>query len=375
MYVQKFKYAFERIPAMQKPIDPYGSELIEDYTKLMKEFGIEEYRPGMFPDENRFMRRGIIFGGRDLKVIADCIRGNKPFYVLSGIMPTAERIHFGTKMVVEGIKYFQDHGARTYILVADMEAAAARGVDLETARTVALRFHIPAYIALGLDPKKTVFYFQSDNRDVLTLAYEFAKRITLAEFQAIYGSADPGRIMSAVTQVGDILYPQLAERMPGIIPVGIDQDPHIRLTRDIVTRTRSKYRFIPPSSLYHKYMPSLDGSMKMSKSRAESYIELPEEEKSYTRKLMRALTGGRESIEIQRKLGGNPEKCMIFEFYKQHLIDDDSELEKIHHDCRAGTLLCGEDKKAACLRMKRFMADLEAAMGSARQKKVNLLKF
>lgn len=360
---------------MDRYIDPYSTELVEDYGKLMRDFGIEEYTPGLLPDENRLMRRGIIFGGRDIKVIADCIRHKKPFYVLSGIMPTAQKIHFGTKMVVEGIKYFQDHGAHTYILVADMEAAAARGVDLAKARENALKFQIPAYIALGLDPKKTIFYFQSDNREVLMMAYEFAKRITLSEFQAIYGSADPGRIMSAVTQVGDILYPQLKHRMPGIIPVGIDQDPHIRLTRDIVARTKSKYHFAPPASMYHKYMPSLDGSLKMSKSAEASFIELPEDEKSYKKKLMAALTGGRETVEIQRKEGGVPEKCMIFEFYKQHLVEDDAELAKVYKDCRSGRLLCGEDKKNACERMLEFMGGLEIRMAEARKKKINLLKF
>jgi tryptophanyl-tRNA synthetase len=360
---------------MDKYIDPYGSELVEDYGKLMRDFGIAEFQLSMFPEPNRLMRRGIIFGGRDLAVIADCIRNKKDFYVLSGIMPTAEKIHLGTKMVVEGIKYFQDHGAHTYILIADMEAASARGIDLATARENALRYQIPAYIALGLDPKKTIFYFQSDNRAVLMLAYEFAKKITLAEFQAIYGNADPGRIMAAVTQVGDILFPQLNKPMPGIIPVGIDQDPHIRLTRDIVSRTKSKYKFVPPASMYHKYMPSLDGSLKMSKSNAESYIQLPEEEKSYRKKLMRALTGGRETVEIQRKEGGIPEKCMIFELYKQHLIEDDDELGKIYKDCRAGKLLCGEDKKNCCERMKLFMDSLEKNMADARKKKVRLLEF
>ena len=174
--------------------------------------------------------------------------------MLSGIMPSSEKIHFGTKMVVENIRYFQQHNAETYILVADLEAASARGVSLEEARKRALEFHIPAYVALGLDIKKTIFYFQSENREVMNHAYEFAKKITLNEFKAIYGNADPGRIFGAITQVADILYPQLEERMPGIIPVGIDQDPHIRLTRDIVRRTRGK-KFFLVSSLYHK-LPS-----------------------------------------------------------------------------------------------------------------------
>ena len=257
-----------------KLIDPYGSELVKDYAKLVQEFGLEPFDPRLFPEPNRLMRRGVVFAGRDLQAIAEAIRKRKKFYALSGIMPTAERIHLGNKQVVENMAYFQQHGGQTFILVADLEAAAARGVPLDEARKRAMEFHIPAYIALGLDPKKTTFYFQSENKEVMHFAYRAAKRITLNEFRAIYGNADPGRIMSAVTQVGDILYPQFSERMPGIVPVGIDQDPHIRLTRDIAARMKEE-KFVPPAGLYHKYTPSLDGSIKMSKSRPESCIELP----------------------------------------------------------------------------------------------------
>jgi tryptophanyl-tRNA synthetase len=358
---------------MTKIIDPYGAELPEDYTKIINDFGLENFDPKIFPNPNRIMRRGVVFSGRDLKLIADCIKNKKPFYVLSGIMPTGDRIHFGNKLVVENIRYFQEHGAIAYILIADLEAAAARGVSLGEGRKRALEFHIPAYLALGLDPKKTIFYFQSENKDVVHLAYEFAKKITLNEFKAIYGSADPGRIISAVTQVGDILYPQLSERMPGIIPVGLDQDPHIRLTRDIVDRTKEK-RFFRPSSIYHKYTPSLDGGLKMSKSKTESCIELPEDISKVKKKIKRALTGGRESVELQKKIGGEPEKCMIFELYKQHLIENDQELKKIYDSCKAGKLLCGEDKENCCALMETFMISLESSINECR-KQVKALKF
>ena len=190
-----------------KIIDPWGSELVEDYEKIVKDFGLEIFDSKLFPKPNRIMRRGVVFAGRDLKQIADAIKNKKRFYVLSGIMPTAERIHFGNKMVVENIRYFQEHGADTYILVADLESAAARGVSLEEARKRALNFHIPSFIALGLDPKKTKFYFQSENIKVVHIASEASKKVTANEFKAIYGSLEPGKIYSAFTQVGDILYP------------------------------------------------------------------------------------------------------------------------------------------------------------------------
>ncbi|MFH1133208.1 MAG: tryptophan--tRNA ligase [Nanoarchaeota archaeon] len=352
-------------------IDPYAADLA-DYEKVVQEFGLEPYS-GQLPEPNRLMRRGTVFAARDLGFIARAIKERRPFYALSGIMPTADRIHLGTKMVVENVRYFQEHGAKAFVVVADLEAATARGVSLAEARKRALDFHIPAYLALGLDPKKTVFYFQSENKEVIQFAYEAAKKITLNEFRAIYGTADPGRIMAAVTQVGDILFPQFAHPMPGVIPVGIDQDPHIRLARDVVSRMKERKLFAP-SSLYHRFTPSLDGKLKMSKSRPETCIELPEDPKAVCKKIKRALTGGRETVEIQKKMGGQPEHCMIFELYKQHLVEDDADLDDIYARCKKGTLLCGENKEHCCELMTAFLEKFSKDLEKAR-KKVDGLEF
>ena len=357
-----------------KIIDPWGSGLLEDYEKIIKDFGLEAFDSKLFPKPNRLMSRGVVFAGRDLKIISEAIKNKKKFYVLSGIMPTNDKIHFGTKMVIENIKYFQEHGADTYILVADLEAAAARGVPLDEAKKRALDFHIPAFIALGLDVKKTTFYFQSENIKVTHIASEASKKVTQNEFKAIYGSLEPGRIYSAFTQVGDILYPQLKERMPGIIPVGIDQDPHIRLTRDIVRRTKQRFNFFAPSSIYHKYTPALNGKIKMSKSHPESCIELPEDINVVKKKIKRAVTGGRDTLEEHRKLGAIIEKDMVFELMKQHLIEDDKELDKIYKDYKSGKMTSGELKEIACDKMEKFMNDFNKGVDKAR-KNIGKLKF
>src|SRR3989339_1729224 len=357
----------------QKIIDPWGSGLLEDYGKIIKDFGLEIFNSKLFPEPNRIMRRGVVFAGRDLKIILDAIKSKKRYYVLSGIMPSNDKIHLGTKMVVEGIKYFQEHGAETYILIADLEAASTRGVTLGEARKRALKFHIPAYVSLGLDVGKTIFYFQSENKEVMNNAYEFAKKITLNEFKAIYGSADPGKIMAAMAQVADILYPQFKERMPGIIPVGVDQDPHIRLTRDVVRRFKER-KFFLPSGLYHKYTPSLDGDIKMSKSKPESCIDLPEDIKKVTKKIMRAKTGGRDTLEEHRKLGAVIEKDTVFELMKQHLVEDDKELDKIYKAYKSGKMTSGELKEIANKKMEKFMNDFNNGIEKAR-KHLGSLKF
>jgi len=360
---------------MAKIIDPWGSTMVEDYTKLISDFHLEEFDFKLFPNPNRLMRRNIVFSGIDLKIIADSIRNKKPFYVLSGIMPSGEKIHFGNKMVVEMISYFQKHGAETYILVADLEAEATRGISLEEARKRALNFHIPAYIALGLDPKRTTFYFQSENIPVMHASYKYSKKVTQAQFEALYGNADPERIFAALTQVADILYPQFKKRMPGIIPVGVDQCPHILLTRDIVNRMK-KEKFIPPSATFHKYTPSLNGYFKMSKSMPESIIELPEDPKSACNKIKRALTGGRDTLEEHRRLGAVIEKDMVFELMKQHLVEDDKELETIYKKYKSGKMTSGELKEIACKKITKFMLNLEKGIKEARKNigKLNFVK-
>ena len=55
---------------MQKIIDPWGSGLLEDYEKIVKDFGLEAFNPKSFPNPNRIMRRGVVFSGRDLGIIS-----------------------------------------------------------------------------------------------------------------------------------------------------------------------------------------------------------------------------------------------------------------------------------------------------------------
>jgi len=356
---------------MAKIIDPWGSTLIQDYNKLIQDFHLETFNPKLFPNPNRIMRRNVVFSGIGLNQIAEAIKKKKPFYVLSGIMPSGEKIHFGNKMVVEMISYFQKQGANTYILVADLEAEATRGITLEEARQRALDFHIPAYIALGLDPKKTIFYFQSENTEVMHAGYKYSKKVTQAQFESLYGNATPSKIFSALTQVGDILYPQFKKRMPGIIPVGVDQCPHILLTRDIANRMKSE-KFFPPAATFHKYTPALNGHFKMSKSLPESMISLPEDPKSACKKIKRAVSGGRETLEEHRKLGAIVEKDMTFELLKQHLIEDDDELNHIYKEYKSGKMTTGELKKIGCEKITEFMNNLEKGIKKARKEIKNL---
>ncbi len=346
----------------QKFIDPWDSALPENYLELAQKFGLEKFDARDFPSANVLMRRGFVFAGRGLKEISDCIRKKKKFYALTGIMPTADRVHFGTKSVIDMMIYFQKHGADVYVLVADLEAAATRGVSLEDARKRALEVHIPCYIALGLDAKKTKFYFQSRNDDVRNLAFELSNKATLNEYKAIYGTTEPARIMASVLQVADILHPQLDKKIPGIIPVGVDQDPHIRLSRDIAKRSG----FIAPSSVNFKFLPSLSGNLKMSKSEGNSLYLLDSDEE-IRKKVSKALTGGQKTKQEQTEKGGNPDKDMLFELFRQHLIEDDNELAKREEAYKKGKLLDSENKEFATKLLIKFMKNFRKKYAKAKK--------
>lgn len=357
-------------------VDPWGNTLVEDYSRLIREFGMQEFDLSIMPKPSTQMRRGIIFGGQDLNIIAETIKNKKKFYCLTGIMPSAEKIHLGTEAIIQQVKYYQENGAETYVLIADVESQATRGVPIEEGKRRALNFHIPAYIALGLDPKKTKFYFQSENKTVSNLAAICSQKVTENEFRAIYGSVHPAKVVGAFTQMGDILHPQLKEAMPGVIPVGIDQAPHIRMSRDVARRLKSKYGFFLPAASYSKYTSSLDGSFKMSKNEQIGKIEIPEKDrKELEKKLKKSLTGGRATMEEQKQKGGEVEKCVAYEYCKNHFIKDDKTLKQMQEECTTGKNLCGECKQKYLIKYAfEFYDDFDKKFENAK-KIIGKIKF
>ncbi|MFU8868241.1 tryptophan--tRNA ligase [Natronococcus sp.] len=222
-------------------LDPWGSSAVSDYRKLFEEFGIEEFDEVLeeVPNPHYLMRRGVIFGHRDYRPVAEALREGEDAAVLSGFMPTGDP-HIGHKLVFDEIIWHQQQGADAYGLIADLEANSARGMSWDEIDEHA-RDYLLSLLALGFDPDEGTLYRQSTNREVQDLAFEIGADANFSEFQAIYGfdgETDVSHMQSVVTQMADILYPQLEEPKPTVIPVGPDQDPHVRLARDLAERTR-----------------------------------------------------------------------------------------------------------------------------------------
>lgn len=353
-------------------IDPWASIEVKDYHKAMKEFGIaplgDLYKE--LPIKHHYLSRGIIFGHKGLDKIVEALKEKKPFVMMTGLMPSG-KFHLGHKIVADMMIYFQRLGAECYVAVADIEATLTRGVKREEARKVAIEQYLLNYIALGLKSKKTRFYFQSEgSAEYNNLSKYLSKKTTFNELKSIYGNLTPEKIISAFTQVADILHPQLKENggpKPVVVPVGLDQLPHINLARDIASRMKSEHNFVLPSAIFNKMLPGLQGG-KMSSSIPESYIALTDSPEEVKKKIMKyAFSGGKETIKEHREKGGNPDVDISYQWLT-FFEEDNKKLEKIYNDYKSGKLLTGELKQILIEKLNKFLKHHQAEREKARKK-------
>ncbi len=342
-------------------LDPWGESVISSYERLFKVFGIRPFKEveKLLDKPHRLMRRGVIFGHRDFDKVLEAKRRGEKVALLTGLMPSG-KFHFGHKMLIDQIVYYQKLGFHIIIALADIEAYVVRRIPRKEAIRIALEEYVANAIALGLERKNLRIYFQSDmTAPYYRLMQMFSQKVTMAEMEAIYGDMSPGKVIAALTQAADILHPML-EEYGGFdwvfVPVGADQDPHIRLARDIADRFERELGLKRPASTYHRFMRGLDGG-KMSSSRPETAIFLTDPPEVAASKIMKALTGGRATVEEQRRLGGVPEKCVVYELYLYHLIEKDEELKEIYLKCKRGELLCGYDKKMAAEKLVKWLEE------------------
>jgi len=224
---------------MDNKIDPWSSSNITDYSKLFEEFGISPFENILpeIPSPHKYMRRRIIFGHRDYEQIAEAMRTGAPFSVMDGFMPSG-KVHLGHKMVMDQIVWHQEKGASAFVGIADREAFSVRGFSWQKCREIGVEEYILSLIALGFKPDGLI-YFQSGCGSVKDLAFELGAKVNFSELSAIYGFSGEtslSHMLSTATQAADILQPQLEEfggPKPVVVPVGPDQDPHLRLTRGL----------------------------------------------------------------------------------------------------------------------------------------------
>ena len=341
-------------------LDPWGSTAIKNYTRLQEEFGIEPISSLLhrFKTPSLHLSRGIDFGQRDLGRILTAVENNQPFAIMSGIKPTGI-FHLGNKMTADDMIYFQSLSkkATVFYAIADVEAYCDNGLPFNQTAKIAVQ-NVADMLALGLDSDRAVVYLQSREMRVMRFATIFSRGVTNNMLKAIYGPRPIGLYLSALIQAGDILMPQLPEfggPKPVLVPVGADQDPHIRLTRDLAAKYSEEFGFVPPSAIYHRLMLGLTGDTKMSKRVEDSSVHLEDTPAAASRKVLSAFTGGRATIEEQRQRGGEADRCPVYDLYRFHFAATEEQSKKVHDECVAGVRMCGDCKQEAAGLVAKFL--------------------
>lgn len=176
------------------------------------------------------------------------------------------------------------------------------------------------------------------------------KCVTFNQVKGIFGFGDSdviGKISFPAVQATPALstsFPLIFnnKKLPCLIPCAIDQDPYFRMTRDVAPRIG----FQKPALLHSTFFPALQGAQtKMSASDPNSTIFLTDTPKQLKNKVNKhAFSGGQTTVEEHRKLGGNCEVDISFQ-YLRFFLEDDARLEEIRRDYTSGALLTGELKK------------------------------
>lgn len=339
-----------------------------DYDKLVKDFGVERLSDGLkqkivkITGEDYFMiRRNLFFAHRDLDwLLKEYEKGNK-FFLYTGRGPSG-KIHIGHLFPWIFTKWLQDKfDVELWFQFTDDEKFLFGNVDsLEEAHKI-MYDNMLDVIALGFNPDKTHFLIDTKHANLMyPEACKVAKRITYSMVKSAFGlneSSNIGSIFYTSMQAVPAFLPSVLAKkeIPCLIPHAVDQDPHFRLTRDILP----KLGHYKPASIQCVFLPPLQGaSGKMSSSKEETAIYTTDDAKTVEKKIKKyAFSGGRDTLEEHRKLGGNPDVDVSFQYLKFLFEEDDKKLAKIEADYRSGKLLSGELKQILIDKINAFLKE------------------
>ena len=341
-------------------VTPWHVEGEIDYDKLIKKFGTEKISENILDrikkitGEDHFMlRRGIFFSHREInRILEDYENGNK-FFLYTGRGPSGHT-HIGHLVPWVFAKWLQEKfKVNMYFQLTDDEKFFSKqNLTLEDTQNFAYENALD-FIALGFKPDNTKIIINTKNIQMLyPIAAQVAKKINFSNTKAVFGFTNE-------TNIGMIFYtslqsaPCFIEDKPVLIPLGVDQDPHFRLTRDIAPKIgRSK-----PALIHNIMIPALEGpGGKMSASDENGTVYTTDSPVVVKKKINKyAFSGGQPDIEQHRKLGGNPDIDVSYQYLRIFFEPDDKKLRTIYDDYKSGKMLTGELKSILIEKINEFL--------------------
>ena len=236
----------------------------------------------------------------------------------------------------------------TFILIADIQALTTNFEHPEKLRENIFLVALD-YLSAGIDPKISTIAIQSMIPEISELTTFFSMLISVNPLrhnptikteakERGYKELTYGFLGYPVSQTADI-----AIFKADLVPVGIDQLPHIELARKIIRKFNELYcgKLIEPYALIDKFpkLVGLDGNLKMSKSYGNA-INLSDDFDLIKTKIKSALT---DKNRIHPTDKGNPEICTIYSYHKA--FSNDTLIKETEYNCKNGKIGCVKCKE------------------------------
>ncbi|KAL8811938.1 MAG: hypothetical protein Q9200_001406 [Gallowayella weberi] len=361
--------------------DEQGKPKAIDYDKLVDIFGsqridkplLERFEKVTGHKPHRMLRRGLVFSHRDLNLILDKYEKGIPFYLYTGRGPSSDSMHVGHTIPFEFTKYLQDvfDVPLVIMLTDDEKFFHTPKLTLKDVYKFTVQ-NAMDIIAVGFDMKKTFIFADTEFVDGgFASAFnnnvrEMGKRTTLNQIKGTFGFEND------INNIAEFYFPAMqsatafatsfpfifgadakkVSKVPCLIPCAIDQDPYFRQCRD----NAPKLGYLKPAIIHSVFLPSLRGSeSKMSASDADSSIFLSDTDNQIKKKVGKAFSGGQDTAEEHRKIGGRTAVDVPFQ-YLTFFMEDDEELERIRVDYEAGKMQSGEMKMACTKELQAYLS-------------------
>lgn len=349
-------------------VNPYDVEGAVNYDKLVSEFGLKKIDKKLLKrveaiagEIHPYLRRGIFFAHRDLEKLLDAYEKGEKFFLYTGIGPSGP-IHLGHYSIWSFAKWLQDKfDVELWFQFTDDEKFLYKNLTYEEIQSWA-KENMKDVIAIGFNSEKTHFLIDTKHAGIMyPEAIKVAKKITFSTIKAAFGFTDSnniGSIFYTAMQTVPCFLPNVLNNKKEycLIPMGVDQDPHFRISRDVVEKIGHK----KPSIIHAKFMSPLTGTHGKSSSTKESKaILMTDDAKTVKNKINKyAFSGGQETVEEHREKGGNVEIDVACQWLK-YFEEDDKKLSEIYDKYSKGELLSGEVKAILIEKINKVLSEYQ----------------
>lgn len=267
--------------------------------------------------------------------------------ILSGMRPTG-KLHLGNLHGALSNWRELQKAYHCFFFIADWHALTTEYKASKAIHEYILDMVID-WISVGLDPEVSTFFLQSAVKEhaELHLILSMITPLSWLERNPTYKEQQQELESKEIGTYGFLGYPvlQAADIMmykAHAVPVGIDQAPHVELTREIARRFNFLYEEIfPVPDLLLTETPKLLGldGRKMSKS-YDNAVFLSDSLDVVRHKLSQMVT---DPQRARRKDPGDPDVCNLFPLHK--IYSPESRIEEINQECRRAGIGCVDCKK------------------------------